>query len=88
MAKNMAVRLPDDPAAGTEALSPTSDPPTRLSTRPTVDEAEAAVVAVASGEWNEDRTAEWRDGCHLPRAPERRFVANIGGGTRRNEETR
>lgn len=30
--------------------------------RPTVDEAEAAVVAVASGEWDELRTAEWLAG--------------------------
>ncbi len=29
------------------------------STRPTVDEAEQVVLAVAAGEWDEDRTAEW-----------------------------
>jgi death-on-curing protein len=32
---------------------------------PTVDEAEAAVVAVASGDWDEDRTAEWLAACLL-----------------------
>lgn len=37
--------------------------------RPTVDEAEAAVVAVASGEWDEDRTAEWLAGCLRQREP-------------------
>ena len=26
---------------------------------PSIDEAEQAVVSVASGEWNEERTAEW-----------------------------
>ncbi len=27
--------------------------------RPSVDEAEQAVLAIAAGEWDEDRTAEW-----------------------------
>jgi death-on-curing protein len=27
--------------------------------RPSTDDAEAAVVAIASGEWDEDRTATW-----------------------------
>jgi death-on-curing protein len=26
---------------------------------PSIDEAEKAVISVASGEWNEERTAEW-----------------------------
>ncbi|MFI5045458.1 MAG: type II toxin-antitoxin system death-on-curing family toxin [Acidimicrobiia bacterium] len=29
------------------------------SVRPSVDEAERAVVAIAAGEWDEDRAAEW-----------------------------
>ena len=29
------------------------------SERPSVDEAEQAVLAIAAGEWDEDRTAEW-----------------------------
>lgn len=29
------------------------------SQQPSVDEAEMAVLAIASGEWNEERTAEW-----------------------------
>ncbi len=33
------------------------------SARPTVDEAEAAVVAVASGEWDERATADWLRRC-------------------------
>jgi death on curing protein len=29
------------------------------SERPSVDEAEGVVLAIAAGEWDEDRTAEW-----------------------------
>ncbi len=32
--------------------------------RPSVDEAEQVVLAIAAGEWDEDRTAEWL-GVHL-----------------------
>jgi death on curing protein len=35
---------------------------------PTVDEAEQAVLAVAAGEWHEERTAEWL-GEHLVERP-------------------
>ena len=34
------------------------------SARPTVDEAEQVVLAIAAGEWDEDRTAQWL-GVHL-----------------------
>jgi death on curing protein len=36
---------------------------------PSVDEAESAVLCVASGQWNEERTAEWLRG-HLNGPPE------------------
>lgn len=37
---------------------------------PSIDEAEQAVLSVASGEWNEERTAEWlRNYLTAPRAP-------------------
>lgn len=36
----------------------------RWSPYPTVDEVERAVLSVASGEWNEERTAQWLHG-HL-----------------------
>jgi death-on-curing protein len=39
------------------------------SARPSVDEAEEAVLAIAVGEWDEDRTAEWL-GAHLVHEPE------------------
>jgi death-on-curing protein len=36
------------------------------SRQPGIDEAEAAVIAVASGDWDEARTAEWLAGCLEP----------------------
>jgi death-on-curing protein len=41
----------------------------RWSPYPSVDEAESAVLCVASGEWNEERTTEWLRG-HLTRPAE------------------
>jgi hypothetical protein len=38
------------------------------SERPSVDEAEQAVLGIAAGEWDEDRTAEWL-GAHLVDGP-------------------
>lgn len=35
--------------------------------RPTIDDAEAAVLAVASGDWKEDATAEWLRAHLAPR---------------------
>jgi hypothetical protein len=37
--------------------------------RPSVDEAEQVVLAIAAGEWHEDRMAEWL-GEHLVPEPE------------------
>jgi hypothetical protein len=36
------------------------------SRQPGIDEAEATVIAVASGDWDESRTAEWLAGCLEP----------------------
>jgi death-on-curing protein len=40
------------------------------SERPSVEKAEQVVLAVAAGEWDEDRTAEWL-GAHLVHEPSR-----------------
>jgi len=40
------------------------------SARPSVDDAEQVVLAIAAGEWDEDRTAEWLSE-HLVREPAR-----------------